>query len=67
MGRFNEAIVEIEEARKLASGATGGDAPLQSRTVQVSRVNAAASEIYYWARRYDQSIELIRPTVEAEP
>jgi tetratricopeptide (TPR) repeat protein len=52
VGRSEEAIAEIELARKLARG---------------SSLNAAAGEIYYWARRYDQAIELLRPTVEIDP
>lgn len=52
MGRFDEAIAEMEQARKLAG---------------TPRFNLAAGEIYYWARRYDRAIELIRPAVDASP
>jgi len=53
MGHFDEAIAEMEQARKLAGG--------------TPRFSLAAGEIYYWARRYDRAIELIRPAVDASP
>ncbi len=53
LGRFDQAIVQIERARKLTNGSPG--------------LNAAAGEIHYWARHYDQAIDLIRPTLGADP
>ncbi len=53
MGRSAQAIEEAEKARALAHGST--------------QVDLAAGEIYYWARRYDKAVELIRPGVESNP
>ena len=53
LGHFDQAIVQIEEARKLANGSPG--------------LNVAAGEINYWARHYDQAIDLIRPNLGADP
>ncbi len=53
LGRFEAAISEIEQARKLAAGS--------------SRFDVAAGEVYYWARSYDRAIELLVPVVKSDP
>jgi len=53
MGRSTQAIEEAEKARELAHGSP--------------QIDVAAGEIYYWARRYDRAVELIRPAAASEP
>lgn len=53
MGRSNQAIEEAERAREIAHRAR--------------RIDVAAGAIYYWARRYDKAVELIRPSASSDP
>lgn len=53
MGRPAQAVEEAEKARALAHGSPP--------------VDLAAGEIYYWTRRYDKAVELIRPAVGSNP
>lgn len=53
MGRPAQAVDEAEKARALAHGSPP--------------VDLAAGEIYYWTRRYDKAVELIRPAVGSNP
>lgn len=53
MGRSDQAVEEADKAREIAHGA--------------QPVDVAAGAIYYWARRYDKAIELIRPAASSDP
>ena len=53
MGRSTQAIEQAEKARELAHGAP--------------QIDVAAGAIYYWARRYDKAVELIRPAANSDP
>ena len=53
MGRFDEAIIQIKQARDLDELSPS--------------INTDVGEIYCWARRYDQALEQLREVLEAEP
>lgn len=53
MGRFDEAITQIKQARDLDELSPS--------------INTDVGEIYCWARRYEQALEQLREVLEAEP